>query len=79
MADPNVLHLAHYTIVVRDIRLAEAFYTKVMDVDVIRRSWKPDEQDPVGDKRGRRFSQLKLGSVVSRNSYNTYICAEIEG
>ena len=55
MADPNVLHLAHYTVVVRDIRLAEAFYAKVMDADVVRRSWKPEEPDPVGDQRGRRF------------------------
>jgi len=64
MADPNVLHLAHYTIVVRDIRLAEAFYAKVMDADVIRRSWNPDEPDPPEGKKHRRFSQLKLGSVV---------------
>ena len=64
MADPNVLHLAHYTIVVRDIHLAEAFYAKVMDVDVMRRSWNPDEPDPPEGKKHRRFSQLKLGSVV---------------
>jgi len=64
MADPNVLHLAHYTIVVRDISLAEAFYCKVMGADVIRRSWKPEEPDPVGDQRARRFSQFQLGSVI---------------
>jgi catechol 2,3-dioxygenase-like lactoylglutathione lyase family enzyme len=76
MADPNVLYLAHYTVAVRDIRLAEAFYEKVMGGDVIRRSWNPDEPDPTGSREeraefvrshagmGRRFSQLKLGSVV---------------
>ncbi len=64
MADSNVLHLAHYTVVVRDIRLTEAFYGKVMGADVIRRSWNPEGPDPTGENRRRRFSQFKLGSVV---------------
>jgi catechol 2,3-dioxygenase-like lactoylglutathione lyase family enzyme len=76
VADENVLHLAHFTISVRDIRVAEAFYTQVFGVDVIRRSWNPDEPDSDDSREsraafvrahegmGRRFSQFKIGSVV---------------
>lgn len=76
MADENVLYLAHYTITVRDIRVAEAFYTDVIGVDVIRRSWNPDEPDSEEsaadraefvrkhDGMGRRFSQCKIGTII---------------
>jgi catechol 2,3-dioxygenase-like lactoylglutathione lyase family enzyme len=76
MTDANVLHLAHFTMSVRDIRAAEAFYAEVMGGDVIRRSWNPDEPETSENRQqlaefvrthdglGRRFSQLKLGSVV---------------
>ena len=76
MSDPNVLHLAHFTLCVRDIRLSETFYTGVMGADVVRRSWDPGADDPAGPppesstpagapRRGRRgFSQLHLGTVV---------------
>jgi catechol 2,3-dioxygenase-like lactoylglutathione lyase family enzyme len=76
MADENVLYLAHYTVTVRDIRVAESFYGEVMGADIIRRSWNPDEDDLAESREqradfvrkhegmGRRFSQFKLGSVV---------------
>jgi len=76
VADPNVLYLAHYTVTVRDIRVAEAFYEHVIGADVIRRAWNPDEPDPSGtpeertkqiaarDGMGRRFSQFQIGTVV---------------
>jgi catechol 2,3-dioxygenase-like lactoylglutathione lyase family enzyme len=67
MADPNVTHLAHFTITVRDIRVAEAFYAQIMGADVVRRSWDPDVPDPATTPENparRRFSQFHLGSVV---------------
>ncbi|HLY66517.1 MAG TPA: VOC family protein, partial [Chloroflexota bacterium] len=75
LADPNVSNLAHYTITVRSIRTAEAFYSGVMGADVLRRSWNPEEPDPVHTREeaeasgttldhGRRFSQFELGSVI---------------